>query len=116
MTFDGKRRLILRDSSRNGTTVSYGNEAQKRTDFSSILDIYKDSGDEPRDVVVQVRELRFMIEFPNHEKCQNKSNDNVDSFLRKGRANVPALNALTTNTPQKTAIAGENPSCNESTI
>lgn len=115
MTFDGKRRLILRDSSRHGTTVSYGNEAQKRTDISSILDIYKDSGDTPRDVV-QVRELRLMMKFPNHEKCQNKYNDNVDSFLRKGRANVPALNALTTNTPQKTAIAGENPSCNESTI
>ena len=90
-------------------TVSYGREGVKepRRDFTWILDLYKDCCDEQKDVVVEVGNLRFMIEFPNHKNCESEYKKNVDSFLRKGHANVLTLNALGIDTVHDTATENE---------
>lgn len=110
-SFTPKYDIVLNDTSQYGTTVSYGGEGgqEPRKDFTWILDLYKDCCSKQKDVVVEVGNLRFMIEFPNHQNCKSEYEKNVDDFLRKGHANVLTLNVLDINTVQDTATENEKP-------
>ena len=61
ITFDDKKRLILRDSSTNGTAVSYSGQARKevRHHFTWILNLEKKEG--KWDVEVHVQGVSFKV-------------------------------------------------------
>lgn len=73
ITFDNRRRLILRDSSRWGTAVSYGGlgKAEVRKHFTWILDLEKGGPDTTKEVAVKINELSFRIRIPDHADCQS---------------------------------------------
>lgn len=66
ITFDNRRRLILRDSSRWGTAVSYGSlgKAEVRKHFTWILDLEKGGPDTTKEVAVKINELSFRFVSP----------------------------------------------------
>ncbi|KUJ14044.1 uncharacterized protein LY89DRAFT_672304 [Mollisia scopiformis] len=70
LTFDAKRRLILRDLSTHGTTVTYDDKGrEKRHHFTWIL-----SGEEEPEhvekIVIQIQEIKFQIIVAKHETYQ----------------------------------------------
>lgn len=118
ITFDHRRRLILRDSSRWGTAVSYGvtGKAEVRKNFIWILDLYKDDSEISKVVAVHIDKLKFNILLPNHAGCQSEYDDNVDVFRGKDRANLLALNELGIDSIKKTPFAGGTLSCDQGLI
>ncbi|KAL9011220.1 MAG: hypothetical protein Q9173_003915 [Seirophora scorigena] len=84
ITFDvirGARYLVLRDSSTNGTAVSYGQaEEEVRHHFTWILDLDKHDGEWK--VKVHVRELVFKVELASHQTCEAEYQRNVTEFLK----------------------------------
>ncbi|KAL8816167.1 MAG: hypothetical protein Q9223_004776 [Gallowayella weberi] len=87
-------RLILRDSSTNGTAVGYNDQAIKevRRHFTWILDLEKEEG--KWEVVVNVRELRFKVELASHETCKAKYDEKVEDFLRRKSGTLPSVDGL----------------------
>lgn len=100
LTFDAKRRLILRAlSTKGGTIVEYdGQGGQKRRTvvtkdnkgreklhhFTWIL-----SGigpDEVEKIVIQIQDIKFRIIVAKHEKYPDLYNDHVDRFLHEANA------------------------------
>lgn len=86
LTFDEERRLILRDFSRHGTTVTYdGQGRENRQHFPWIL-----SGDGASDfekIIIQIDKIRFQIVVSRHDAYQDLYNDNVDRFLLRANTN-----------------------------
>ncbi|KAI9778186.1 MAG: hypothetical protein M1816_004238 [Peltula sp. TS41687] len=73
ITFDvigGDKCFVLRDSSTNGTAVSYNRQASRevRHHFTWILNLKKKEGE--WDIKVHVRGLWFKVELPSHETCK----------------------------------------------
>lgn len=81
VTSNEKRRLILRDSSTNGTAVSYSGQAKKevRHHFTWVLDLEKE--EEKWQVEVHVRGLSFKIELANRNTCKAEYDRKVEDFL-----------------------------------
>jgi len=84
----------LRDSSTNGTAVSYSGQAKKevRHHFTWILDLKRKKG--KWEVGVHIRGLSFKIELASHNTCNAEYNKNVDRFLQNARRNLPPLDIL----------------------
>lgn len=118
ITFDHRGRLILRDSSRWGTAVSYGGpkKAEVRKHFTWILDLDKDSPDTTKEVVVYTDKLGFIIRIPDHADCQSKYDDNVKDLLMKDRANLLKLNGLGIDSIKKTLLSCGASSCDQKPI
>ena len=93
-TIDEKTHLVLRDSSTNGTAVSYDGQASKevRHHFTWILDLQKEEG--KWEVRVHVRGLEFKVELASHETCKAEYDKNVKEFLENSRMDLPPLNIL----------------------
>ena len=94
VTFDGKKHLILRDSSTNGTAVSYSDQARDevRHHFTWILDLEKEEG--KWEIEIHVRGLRFKVELASHETCEAEYDKKVEGFLEDSRTALPPLNVL----------------------
>ncbi len=103
ITFDvigGEKCLVLRDSSTNGSAVSYDGQAEHevRHRFTWILNLEKpksQNGDEKEwKVQVHVRRLSFKFELASHRTCQAKYNRKVDESLKLSRTADPSLCGL----------------------
>ena len=97
ITFDvirGERRLVLRDSSTNGTAVSYNGQAEEevRHHFPWILNLKKEEG--KWEVKVHVRGLEFKVELASHEACRAEYEMNVTDFLKLSQTADPPLGGL----------------------
>ncbi|KAL8650293.1 MAG: hypothetical protein Q9210_003912 [Variospora velana] len=97
ITFDvirGKRRLVLRDSSTNGTAVSYDGQAEEevRHHFPWILNLDKKNG--TWKVKVHVRGLAFKVEFASHQTCETEYEKNTTEFLKLSQTADPPLGGL----------------------
>ncbi|KAL9592758.1 MAG: hypothetical protein Q9179_006399 [Wetmoreana sp. 5 TL-2023] len=94
ITFDGYRRIILRDSSTNGTSVSYQNEEPQswRRNFTWIL------FPEFQPIEVRVgdseRERKLTLEIPTHETCGAEYRANIASYLKDSADADPPLGLL----------------------
>ena len=93
-TIDDKKHLILRDSSTNGTVVSYSGQAEDemRRHFTWILDLEKEDGG--WEIDVSVRGLGFKVELPSHKTCKAEYDKRVDDFLKDSRTALPPLDVL----------------------
>lgn len=96
LTFDAQRRLVLRDTSTHGTTVSYnGNGGQKR----QTLVTYDNRGQEIRNyftwilsgkdlpnkterILIDIQNIHFAIDVSKHEAHPDLYMKNVDRFLQ----------------------------------
>ncbi|KAI9772280.1 MAG: hypothetical protein M1840_001029 [Geoglossum simile] len=95
ISFNEQGRVILKDSSTWGTTVSYGGKARDevRHNFTWILSlghnrkVYKD-------IIVRVNRLRFKVELASHETCGAEYLGNVNKFLEEIRATLPPFDML----------------------
>ena len=97
ITFDvihEEKRLILRDSSTNGTAISYSGQARKevRHHFTWILNLEKEEG--KWEVEVHVQGLSFKVELASHKTCEADYNKNVEKFLKNSRTALPLLDGL----------------------
>ena len=94
VTPDRKKRLILRDSSTNGTAVSYSRQAEKevRHHFTWILDLEKEEG--KWEIEVHARKLRFKIELASHTTRKAKYDEKIEEFLEESRNALPPLDVL----------------------
>lgn len=88
ITFNEKKRLILTDSSRYGTSVSYTDQGkdENRRNFTWILDQKKTVGQ--WDLEVRLRRLAFKVKLAGHRTCEEKYMENVDRFLQDSRTTV----------------------------
>ena len=97
---NNERRLVLRDSSTNGTAVSYDGQAkgEVRHHFTWILDLPKGKGErggiKEWAIEVHVRELTFEVKLANHQTCQAEYTTNMDRFLLLSRTFDPPLGGL----------------------
>ncbi|KAI9784910.1 MAG: hypothetical protein M1835_003473 [Candelina submexicana] len=99
ITFDDtiendKTHLILRDSSTNGTAVSYDGQAEKevRHHFTWILDLEKEEG--KWEIIIIAQKLRFKVELASHKTCEAEFNRKVKDFLDASRTTFPPLDVL----------------------
>lgn len=94
VTFDKKKRLILRDSSTNGTAVSYSGQAREevRHHFTWILDLEKEEG--KWEIEVHARGLSFKVELASHKTCEAEYDKKADEFLEDSRTALPPLDVL----------------------
>ena len=95
ITFDGQGRIILRDSSINGTSISYENETSQgpRRNFTWILfpefqPVKALVGDSKRNKIV------FTLELPTHEACGAEYRANIASYIKNGADADPPLGLL----------------------
>ena len=93
-TIDDKKHLILRDSSTNGTAISYNGQASEevRRHFTWILDLEKEQG--KWEIEVNARKLRFKVELASHKTCKAEYDKEVQEFLRDSRTALPPLDVL----------------------
>ncbi|KAL9015349.1 MAG: hypothetical protein Q9173_000040 [Seirophora scorigena] len=89
-----KTRLILKDSSTNGTAVGYSGQAEKevRRHFTWILDLEEDEGE--WEVVVNAQGLRFKVELASHKTCEAEYNKKVTKFLEQSSMALPPVDGL----------------------
>lgn len=94
VTSDKKKHLILRDSSRHGTAVSYSGQAEEevRHHFTWILDLNKEEG--KWEVEVHARGLSFKVELASHKTCKAGYDKKVEDFLQDSRTALPLLDVL----------------------
>lgn len=102
-TIDDETHLILRDSSTNGTAVSYSDQAKEevRHHFAWILDLEKEEG--KWKIEVYTRGLSFKVELASHKTCKAEYDKNVEDFLQKTRSDLPPLDILGINSHTTTA-------------
>jgi serine/threonine-protein kinase Chk2 len=81
LTFDGQRRLILRDFSRCGTIVTYdGQGGKKRRQFTWILSGHR-APEGTKRIVIEIHEdVKFQIIVSRHDQYPDLYNNNVDQF------------------------------------
>ncbi|CZR65638.1 uncharacterized protein PAC_15538 [Phialocephala subalpina] len=92
LTFDAERRLILRDCSTYGTTVSYNDQGRElRRHFTWILGGHKVPR-RTKEIVIEIQGVSFRIEVSRHDESPDLYNANVDRFLQE--ADEPHLNGL----------------------
>ncbi|KAL8900705.1 MAG: hypothetical protein Q9207_005572 [Kuettlingeria erythrocarpa] len=89
-----KTRLILKDSSTNGTAVGYSGQATKevRRHFTWILDLEKDEGE--WEIVVNAGELRFKVQLASHKTCKAEYDKKVKEFLEESSTALPPVDGL----------------------
>ena len=117
-----KRRLVLRDSSTNGSAVSYNGQAGKevRHHFTWILNLDKTDGQGVKtgtwkEIQVHVQGLIFKVEPATHETCEIKHNKMVMDFLEHSRTADPPLSGLSINSyttevaPSQSRTPGQRP-------
>ncbi|KAL8833850.1 MAG: hypothetical protein Q9176_007768 [Flavoplaca citrina] len=118
ITFDvihGERSLVLRDSSTNGTAVTYNGQAEEdvRHDFSWILNLEKKNGE--REIKVHVRGLIFKVQLACHRTCEAEYEANVDEFLKSSQTADPPLDGLSIDShmtgvaPSQSRTPGQRP-------
>ncbi len=91
---DKEKHLILRDSSTNGTAVSYSGQAieEVRHHFTWLLDLKKEEG--IWEVEVHVQGLKFKVELASHNTCKTEYDNKIEKFLKDNRTALPPLDAL----------------------
>lgn len=95
-----KTRFVLRDSSTNGTAVSYDGQAREevRHQFTWILDLEKHEVKHRKskkwEIEVLVRGLIFKIKLASHRTCEAEYQGEVEKFLKISRIANPSLGDL----------------------
>ena len=94
VTSNGKKHLILRDSSTHGTAVSYSGQARDelRHHFTWILDLEKEEG--KWEIEIHIRRLSFKVELPSHKTCEAEYDKEVEDILEDSRTALPPLDVL----------------------
>lgn len=102
LTFDAKRRLILRDFSRHGTTVTYdGKGGEKRHHFPWILS--GENAGEVKEIVIKIQTIEFKIQVCKHETHPSLYIDNVNRFLQANADDELTFDALGIQSTSSTA-------------
>ena len=83
ITFDAQHRVILRDSSKVGTAVSYNGQAQNEVRSRFTWIIFPDF--ELIEVKIPEADISFKIQLAKHKTCESNYLANVDSVLRDMR-------------------------------
>lgn len=98
--FDDTRRLLLEDTSSNGTVVSYNGQGtkQKRTKFTWIL---FERGIK-KEVIIQ-DDITFKVEVANHDDCQSEYEGAIDQFRADMRTAMPPMCNLNVESQDTTA-------------
>ena len=97
---DGKRGLVLKGSSSNGTAVSYSGQAEDevRRHFTWILNLeMRDRRGRIKggwDVEVHVRGFKFKVKLVSHETYATDYNKNVNKLLQHSRTIEPPPGGL----------------------
>ena len=99
ITFDEKHQLILEDTSKNGTWVSYGDEKDPDPRNYRRFLLLPDRGS----IKVTIGKLCFRIEFPNHASCEAQFQTNVKLYLERSQKADPPLNLLNFDIHETTA-------------
>ena len=92
ISFDHKRRPILKDASTNGTIVSYDEQAkdERRNHFQWILfNDYREVR-----VEVQIGGLAFNVHAPKHDENKSRQMEyerNVDNFMANALSDIDAV-------------------------
>ncbi|KAI4268409.1 MAG: hypothetical protein LQ337_007857, partial [Flavoplaca oasis] len=113
--FHGERRLVLKDSSTNGTAVSYNRQAEEevRHYFPWILNLEKQNGE--WEIKVHVRGLIFKVQLASHRTCEAEYKKNVDAFLKFSQTTNPPLGGLSIDShmtgvaPSQSRTPGQRP-------
>ena len=79
ITFDAQRGVILRDTSTNGTTVSY--DAQAKDEIRSYFTWIIFPGFKTIEASIPSAELSFKIQLGSHDSCEAQFFANVDAVL-----------------------------------
>ena len=95
LTFDNERRLIVRDRSKHGTSVTYnGHGGQSRRNFTWIVGGHKVVNDEDTTIILDIGcTVRFKIYVPKLSWTKTRL-ENVDWFSRENTENALNMNAL----------------------
>ena len=104
ITFDDQERVVLKDTSLTGTTVSYGGQAatQPRNHFTWILL-------PGYDIQVKISEsLEFSIELAEHDASKHEYSQHVHSYLEASRNAIVPLDLLDIHSLQSTAAPTES--------
>jgi len=99
ISFDNQKRLLLRDTSSAGTTVSYNRQCttQKRSNFTWILF---------KGIVIEVEvaeKLRFELMIANHPNRETAYQERLDRYLEESRNALGPINVLSINSQETTA-------------
>ncbi|KAL8789780.1 MAG: hypothetical protein Q9195_006672 [Heterodermia aff. obscurata] len=95
---NGEKRLVLRDSSTNGTAVSFDSHGkdEKRNHFTWILNrpMYQKGGVGEWKIKVHLQNLEFEVQLASHQTCEANYNQWLDQFLILSRTADPPLGGL----------------------
>lgn len=86
---DGVSHLVLRDSSTNGTAVSYDGHGSEdvRHHYTWVLDLWEhEEGGEGCKIKVRVQGLSFEVKLASHRTCEAEYDLNVRMFLNRSRS------------------------------
>ncbi len=96
--FDEQKRVVLRDFSRWGTSVSYDGQArnQIRHHFTWIIDFNDEKVDfKTIEVRIAGRDtLTFKIKLAEHKTCEDEYGLRLNSYLEESRTALPLFNML----------------------
>ena len=108
LNVDENRRVVLRDNSTYGTSVSYGGQAedQVRRNFTWILSLEPESAIRLGEITIHIlgsSMLAFRIEFPNHRLGKSDYLSNLHTFIETDKAALPPVTALGLDSSMTTA-------------
>ncbi|KAA6406991.1 MAG: serine threonine kinase [Lasallia pustulata] len=119
ITFDEQKRVVLRDFSRWGTSVSYDGQArnQIRHHFTWIINFNDEKVDfKTIEVRIAGRDpLTFEIKLAEHKTCKDEYGLRLNSYLEESRTALPLFNMLriysqeTTAAPTQPLSPGQHP-------
>ena len=103
---DEDRRVVLRDTSTFGTSVSYDGQAEYevRQNFTWILSLEPGSTNSLGETVLRPGKLAFRIHFPNHRLGKSEYLSSLQNFINAGRVDLPTVTALGLDSGTTTAI------------
>lgn len=85
ITFDNEGRIILKDVSENGTTVSFGDwgKDEKRSHFTWILEFSKTYKNNVRAIVQLPERFYFEFKLGKYSSCEAAYQENVESYMKR---------------------------------
>ena len=107
ITFDEQKRVVLRDFSRWGTSVSYDGQArnQIRHHFTWIINLDHEKFDTKtiKVKVAGIEDFTFEIKLAEHKTCKDGYGMRLNSYLEESRTALPPFKMLGIHSQEATA-------------
>ena len=113
INIDENSRVVLRDNSTFGTSVSYDGQAEYevRRNFTWILSLGPKGTSPLGEIVIHVpgpRKLALKIQFPNHRSGKSEYLSNLQKFFEAGKAALPPVTTLGLDSSTTTAATSQS--------